>query len=125
MNLTRLLFHLFLGQRLPIVSGELVVPGLGKPVVIRRDGYGIAYIEAESDEDAWYGLGFCQGQDRAFQIESLLRVVRGTVAERAGAEGLSIDRVSRRVGFWEAARRQMEVLDPQVRSEIEAFARGI
>ncbi len=125
MNIPRWLFRLALGRRLPMVSGEIETPGAKSEVTIRRDGYGIPYIEAGRDEDAWYGVGFCQGQDRAFQLEMLLRVARGTVSEVAGPAGLGMDRLSRRIGFAEGAGRQAETLDPEIRSNIEAFARGI
>ena len=125
MNIPRLLFRLLLGRRLPIVSGDLEVPGIKRPVVIRRDGYGIPYIEAEEEDDAWYGLGFCQGQDRGFQLEGLLRVGRGTLSEMVGPKGLAIDRLSRRIGFLHSARLQLEVLDPEIRTMLDAFARGV
>ena len=75
--------------------GSLRIDALTAPVVIRRDAWGVPYIRAQNDEDAWYALGFCQGQDRAFQIESRLRVVRGTMSELIGIAGLPIDRLSR------------------------------
>ena len=125
MNITRLLFRLLLGRRLPISSGDLKVPGVKRPVVIRRDGYGIPYIEAQEEQDAWYGLGFCQGQDRAFQLEGLLRVSRGTLSEMIGPKGLAVDRLSRRIGFLHSAQLQMEVLDAEIRSMLEAFAHGV
>ena len=125
MNVPRWLFRLALGRRLPTVSGEIEVPGAKSAVTIRRDRYGIPYIEAKSDEDAWYGVGFCQGQDRAFQLEMLLRIARGTVSELAGPAGLGMDRLSRRIGFAEGAERQAGALDPEVLANIEAFARGI
>ena len=107
------------------MSGEIEVPGARSPVTIRRDRYGIPYIEAASDEDAWYGVGFCQGQDRAFQLEMLLRIARGTVSELAGSAGLGMDRLARRIGFAEGAERQAGLLDADIRANIEAFARGI
>ena len=125
MNVPRWLFRLALGRRLPTISGEIEVPGARSPVTIRRDRYGIPYIEAASDEDAWYGVGFCQGQDRAFQLEMLLRIARGTVSELAGPAGLGMDRLARRIGFAEGAERQAEILDADIRANIEAFARGI
>ncbi len=125
MNVPRLVFRLLLGRRLPTTSGDIEVPDLKRPVLIRRDGYGIPYVEAEEEEDGWYGLGFCQGQDRTFQLESLLRVSRGTVAELIGPKGLVIDRLSRRIGFLDSAQRQMPALDPAIRSVLEAFARGL
>jgi len=103
----------------------LEVRSITRPILIRRDGYGIPYIEAEGDEDAWYGLGFCQGQDRAFQIETLLRVVRGTLAELVGPKALPVDRLSRRIGFRHAAEQQLEALDDETRRILEAFACGV
>ena len=125
MNIPRLLFRLLLGRRLPIASGTLEVPGVKRPVLIHRDRYGIPHIEAESEEDAWYGLGFCQGQDRAFQLETLLRVTRGTLAEIAGREGLALDRLSRRIGFTHSSKRQLEVLDHGVHAMLDAYAQGV
>ena len=125
MNVPRWLFRFALGRRMPTISGEIEAPGAKSAVTIRRDRYGIPYIEAASDEDAWYGVGFCQGQDRAFQLEMLLRVSRGTVSEVAGPAGLGMDRLARRIGFAEGAERQAEALDPEIRSNIQAFARGI
>jgi len=94
-------------------------------VLIRRDSFGIPHIEAGDDADAWYALGFCQGQDRAFQLEGLLRVVRSTLAEIAGSDSLPVDRLSRRIGLRASAEVQMSVLDGDVRSVLEAFARGV
>ena len=125
MNIPYTLFRLLLGKRLPVTSGEIKLAGVKQPVSIRRDLYGIPVIEAQNDADAWYGLGFCQGQDRAFQLESLLRVVRGTLAELVGEDGLPVDRLSRRIGFYHAAEQQLDALDADVREMLEAFARGV
>lgn len=79
MNLQSFVFRMLLGRRLPIADGVLKISGTGGPIVIRRDSYGIPHIDAYREEDAWYAVGFCQGQDRAFQLEGLLRVVRGYI----------------------------------------------
>jgi penicillin amidase len=123
-NLTRLLLRL-LGRRLPRTSGRLTVVGIGGPVRIHRDRWGIPYIEAQSVEDACFGIGFCQGQDRTFQLEILLRVARGTLAEVVGPTGLPIDRLARRIGFRESSLRQWPVLAADMRRQLEAFAAGI
>lgn len=121
----RLLAALLLGRRLPVTTGQLVVPGLRRPVVVRRDRWGIPHIVAEDELDAWFALGFCQGQDRAFQLELLRRVVRGTVAELLGPPGLPIDRLSRRIGFHRAAVRQLPLVAPDHRRAVAAFVDGI
>ena len=125
MNVHKLLFRLLLGQRLPTTNGELTLQGIRRPVVIRRDRYAVPYIEAETDEDAWYALGFCQGQDRSFSLEMLLRASRGTLCELVGPGALATDRLSRQLGFTRLAPKQLEVFHPDVRQRFEAFARGI
>jgi penicillin amidase len=125
MNLVKPIFGLLSGRRLPTIEGRLGVEGIASPVKIGRDQYGISYIHAENAEDVWYGLGFCHGQDRAFQIESSVRVARGTFAEVAGSAALPIDRLSRRIGFYRSAQEQLDVISSDVRCMLETYARGV
>ena len=124
MKLSRVLFRI-LGRRLPVTDGERSVDGLMNPVTIRRDEFGIPHIDASNDWDAWFALGFCQGQDRAFQLEWIVRAVRGTMAEAVGVDGIPVDRMSRRVGFKRAADAQFNALDPDIQLMLCAFAEGI
>jgi penicillin amidase len=125
MSLSRLLLRLALGRRLPITSGEVRVRGPRDPVTIRRDQYGVPHIDANSEADAVFALGFCQGQDRAGQLEFLWRVARGRLAEWVGSEGLNADRLSRRIGFRRAAEKQLSVQDERLREQLTAFAAGV
>jgi penicillin amidase len=125
MNWIRLLARLLLGKRLPRLQGRLTVGGLKAGLTIRRDRYGIPVIEAASERDAFFGLGFCHGQDRTFQLEVLLRVVRGTLCEVVGVDALPIDRLCRRIGFHRSAERQLDVLPTEVRDLTEAYAAGV
>ena len=52
------LFRVLLGARLPRTEGTLEVRGIDRDVVIRRDEHGVPYVEAQTDADAFYGLGF-------------------------------------------------------------------
>ncbi len=114
-----------LGRRLPVTRGSIAVDGVAGAVTIRRDRWGIPHVDATTDDDAWFGLGFCEGQDRAFQLESLVRVVRGTVAALVGPIALPVDRLSRRIGFAHVGRAEVGMLHPGVRGSVEAFARGV
>ncbi len=125
MDLTKTIFGLLLGRRLPTVSGTLQVDALHGSVTIRRDSYGIPHIDASHPLDAWYAIGFSQGQDRAFRIELQQRLARGTLSELIGKQGLALDRLARRIGFYSSARRQLDVLDPEIVEIIEAFANGV
>jgi penicillin G amidase len=125
MDVARRLFRLSLGRRLPTTNGAVSVSGIHGPLLIRRDAYGVPCVRATTDADAWFGLGFCHGQDRSFQLESLLRVARGTLAEILGQAGLPIDRLSRRIGFARDVDVQLGMLRPDIRDGCEAYARGI
>jgi penicillin amidase len=125
MNLAQHIFRLLLGRRLPVTDGILCVSGCREPIVIGRDLYGIPHIVANNEEDGWYGLGFCQGQDRSFQLETQVRIGRGTLAALIGRKGLGIDRLSRRIGYYRAAGEQLAVLDPRACRTLEAYARGV
>jgi penicillin amidase len=125
LKLLLFLFRLALGRRLPVTTGTLTVPALRGPVSICRDRWGIPTIQAEHDVDAWFGLGFCHGQDRTFQLDLLLRTARGTLSELVGAAALPIDRLVRRVGFLWSAKAQMSALDADVLEMIEGYAAGV
>lgn len=121
----RAIFRAILGRRLPKTEGVVTVPGLDHTVRIDRDRYGIPHISAQTDADAWFGLGFCQGQDRSFQIDSLVRLGRGTMSELMGADTVELDRLSRRIGFKRAAAAAWELLGAEDRAGLRAFADGV
>jgi penicillin amidase len=123
-NWPRILLRL-LGRRLAKTRGRITIEGSRAPIVIHRDRWGIPNVEARSDHDAWFGLGFCHAQDRGFQLETLLRAGRGTLAEMAGAAALPIDRLSRRLGFARTAARQLPLVAPDVRDTLEAYVSGV
>lgn len=124
MNLAARLFGLLLGKRLPRYDGELRV-SCKRPLRLRRDQHGVAYVTAETEHDAWFGLGFCHAQDRAAQLEINLRLVRGTLSEVVGRDGLPIDRASRLIGVHQAARGQYALTAADVRAQIEAYCAGL
>src|SRR5262245_53107903 len=125
MSLTRLLLRAVLGRRLPLAAGELRVSGPSAPITIRRDKWGVPHIDAATETDAIFGLGFCQGQDRAAQLETLWRVGRGRLAEWVGPAGLSADRMSLRIGFRRTAERQLPAQPPDIRAILDAFTAGL
>ena len=125
MGFRKLIFRMLYGSRYPVTSGSLHIPTLRQDITVRRDEHGIVYIEAKNDQDAWFGLGFCHGQDRAYQIENYVRIVRGTLAELIGEPGVVVDRLSRRIGFYRSANEQLSLLDNDVRATLEAYAQGV
>jgi penicillin amidase len=120
----RRVFRLLLGARPARHAGELRVAAR-QPLTLRRDAYGVAYVDAENAADAWFGLGFCHAQDRAGQLELALRVVSGTLSEVAGPETLGVDRAVRSIGIRRAALAQLEHFAGDLREQLDAYVAGI
>ena len=114
-----------LGRRAPRTRGTLAIPGLRDDVTIARDRWGIPHVDSGNDADAWLALGFCHGQDRAFQLELLARAGRGRLAELLGPGALPIDQLSRTLGFHRLAVAQLPVLDADIRALLEAYVAGV
>jgi len=93
MNLHRTLFRLLLGRRLPVTSGTLRIAGVRGLRAHRPGPVGHPPHRRAKRTRRVVRAGFLPGQDRAFQLETILRVSRGTVAEMVGARGVPIDRV--------------------------------
>ena len=61
--------YLYLRSTLPDYNGEITISGLKDKVEIIRDAYGMPHIYAQTDEDAFFALGYCMAQDRLFQMD--------------------------------------------------------
>jgi penicillin amidase len=85
-------------------EGELTVAGLGAPATIRRDGWGVPYVEAASLDDLWFAQGFVTAGERLFQLDLALRSANGRLCEVFGERTLAEDRFARTVGFHRAGR---------------------
>jgi penicillin amidase len=123
-NFATLALGAMLGRRLTSYEGTHPA-GCRRPVQIRRDQHGVAYVDARDEHDAWFGLGFCHGQDRAGQLEITARLTRGTLAEVLGPAGLAVDRAMRLIGVHRAAESQLPTLDADIRDQLAAYCAGV
>jgi penicillin G amidase len=113
-------------------SLDIQPQALGKVEII-RDQRGVANVFAETDAGAMYGAGYAHAEDRAFQMYFKLRLIQGRAAETLGdikkASGndtaLQSDRRMRTLGFYRAAQRAAENLEPESRFLLEAYSRGV
>jgi len=114
-----------LAGALPRVDGEIRLAGIAAPVVIRRDAHGIPHIEARSERDAWFGMGFASTQDRLWQMEWYRRRGTGRWAELAGPVGLEGDRMFRRFRLDAASRADVATMSAETRAMFDAYAAGV
>lgn len=127
--LTPALFYAYLLYSRPNYSGVEIVNGIKAKVIITRDQYGIPHIEAKSDEDAYYALGFTMASERLFQMEISRRAANGELSEIIGEKTLQSDKTFKNL----KVRRSMEQMlksnplsqNPEMEKLILAFYRGI
>ena len=104
---------------------EQVVSALADGVTIRRDRYGIPYIDAKNEHDAWLGMGFACAQDRLWQLEWYRRRGQGRWAEVVGAAGIDDDVFFRRMGLVAASQADVSSMSADTRSMFDAYAAGV
>ncbi len=110
---------------LPKTKGTIRLPQLSAPVKVRRDRWGVPHVEAAERMDLHFAQGFCQAQDRMWQLDFYRRVVSGRVSEMAGPETLPIDRLMRTLGVRRVAEREQAELEPELRALLERFCDGV
>ena len=71
----------------PKMEGELTVKGVRQQVIIYRDKFGVPHVLAQTDADAFFGLGFVQAQDRPLLLEVERLAAQGKVAKVIGKKG--------------------------------------
>jgi penicillin amidase len=110
---------------LPHLDGSVAISELKDAVTIDRDQWGRPWIRAKSLEDAVTAQGYVMAQDRLWQMDLLRRVSAGNLSEIFGAMALRFDEESRTLGMRQAAERAAADASPEIRSLLEAYARGV
>ncbi len=113
-----------LAARLPQTAGSLASP-TGRPIEIVRDQHGVPHVFAESETDAYAGLGFVVAQDRLWQLEYRRRWAYGTLAEVLGPGGVANDKAARTLQFHKLAEAEHAEHPPETRAALEAYAAGV
>ncbi|MDI9876797.1 penicillin acylase family protein [Flectobacillus rivi] len=78
---------------------EINLQGLSQPVEVLWDDFGIPHIYAQTEEDAYFALGYVHAQERLFQMEALRRLADGRLSEVFGDMALESDKFFRSLGF--------------------------
>jgi penicillin amidase len=110
---------------LPILDGQLTMPGLKAPVEVLFDAHGVPSVYAYDIEDAWYTAGVLHARDRRWQMELYRRVTMGRLSEVLGDTTLPLDKRFLTLGLRDAARAEWERVPPQVKTALERYAAGV
>ena len=100
-------------------------PGAKGSVTIKRDGFGIPHVYADTTYDLFRGYGYVVGQDRLFQMEMTRRSTQGTVSQVLGPDYIAFDKDTRS-GFDPASiRLQIDALSADDRAILDGYAAGL
>jgi penicillin amidase len=112
-------------RSLPALDGSASLPELKQEVIVDRDQWGIPWIQAGSVDDLATAQGYIVAQDRLWQMDLLRRAAAGDLSEIFGSVALDLDRENRTLGLRLAAEEATSRMDPETRSIVEAYARGV
>jgi penicillin amidase len=115
----------YLRATLPDYDGEMTIPGLKDKVEIIRDSYGMPHIYAQTEEDAYFALGFCMAQDRLFHMDVVRRVVRGRLSEILGEKLISTDILFRTISAGKSIEDIVSKIPPEDITALKAYAAGV
>jgi penicillin amidase len=117
----------FVRRPLPERGGEVSLPGLNNSVQVIRDDRGVPQIYADDATDLMRVQGYIHAQDRFFEMDLRRHITAGRLSELVGAndEALRSDAVIRTLGWRRVAQQELELVTPEVRSYLEAYADGV
>ena len=116
---------LALKSSLPTLDGTLTTDAVSQPVDISRDNLGHAVINAQSLNDAVFGLGYAHGQDRFFQMDAQRRSAAGELSQWLGEGLLEIDKRARFHQFRQRAQTIVAQLPQWQKNVLEAYSAGV
>ena len=115
----------YLRATLPDYDGEVTIPGLTDNVEIIRDAYAMPHIYAQTDQDAYFALGYCMAQDRLFQMDVVRRVARGRLSEILGEALISTDKLFRTISAGKSIEDIVSEFPAEYITALKAYAAGV
>jgi len=118
-------FYRAVRASLPQREGTVRLAGLTAPVIVTYDSLGVPNISASNLNDLFFAQGYVTAQDRLWQMDITRRFASGDLAVILGPEYVKLDRENRILGLRQVAQRSAAVMDPQQRTQFEAYAAGV
>ncbi|MFH0177175.1 penicillin acylase family protein [Streptomyces cacaoi] len=110
----------------PQTKGSITLEGLTGPVDVKRDGYGIPQIYADSDEDLFMAQGYVQAQDRFYEMDVRRHMTSGRLSEMFGKSQVDNDEFLRTLGWDRVAKEEYDSkLSSDTKKYLQAYAKGV
>ncbi len=120
-----LVLYRSLQSSLPQTSGTIAVTGITSEIEVIRDNDAVPHIYAQNKRDALFGLGYIHAQDRLWQMDSTLRLARGSLSELFGKRTLRLDRYMRTLGIYRTASESWQRLPASTQEAVLSYVAGI
>ncbi len=111
--------------RLDSPSGTIAIPGLRETVLVRRDAYGIPFVEAKNMDDMAMAVGYVHATDRLTQMISMKMLSEGRLSEMAGPVMINLDIYMRAMNLKGAAETLFNNVSAENRRLLEFYSRGV
>src|SRR5262249_30100726 len=109
---------------LPPIDGTVEVGGLHSPVEVIRDRWGVPHVYAQDIHDLFFAANFVSASERLFQLDFMLRLANGRLAEMFSELTVHLDRFFRTVGLNRAGRAIAAAYDDLSLEIFDAATRG-
>lgn len=106
-------------------NGTVSIGGRHGEIVVRRDSFGVPFIEAENESDLFLGSGYVAAEDRLWQMVMMSRLAQGRLAEIAGEGMLDMDVFLRTLDAKKHVDEAMRRIGPDTRAILESYSRGV
>ncbi|KUJ70128.1 penicillin amidase [Streptomyces albus subsp. albus] len=110
----------------PETTGSLQLKGLSAPVQVKRDGYGVPQLYADTPEDLFRAQGYVQAQDRFWEMDVRRHMTAGRLSEMFGKDQVETDAFLRTLGWRHVAQQEYDhKLSPQTKKYLRAYSDGV
>ena len=94
-------------------------------ISIYKNSYGIPHIIARNELDAFFAVGYCQAQDRLWQMDYLRRIAAGKLSEIFGDDAIDFDKFAKVIGFRKTAEKIYNSMDLKSREILKKYSEGV
>jgi len=119
------LMYYFSLRSIPNYNKEYEVNNIIKDIEIVRDSKGVPHIFPNSDNDAYFGLGFVHAQDRLWQMTLMRRAAQGRLSEIFGKETIKSDEYIRRLDIYNISKNSVIHQSPKAIDALNSYSEGV
>lgn len=111
----------------PVQNQTLHFKGLQRTVTVTFEQNGTAHIQAATDSDLFWAMGYVHAYFRLTQMDLMRRQGEGRLAEILGASALDGDRFQIMLGLERTAKAEWQALPTEspVRQILQAYSQGV